>query len=157
VSLADELSFAHRMVAERAAAGGVTITIDPLDALPSVLGDARALRQATLNLLSNAVKFTDEGGHVLVRGRRLDNGAVSLSVADTGIGMKSTDIPKALAPFTQIDSSLSRRYEGTGLGLPLAKSMIELHGGTLEIDSEPGVGTTVTMSLPPERVLKPRR
>jgi signal transduction histidine kinase len=157
VSLADEVSFAHRMVAERAAAGGVTVTIEPLDALPSVLGDARALRQAMLNLLSNAVKFTDEGGHVLVRGRRSSNGAVCVSFADTGIGMKATDIPKALAPFTQIDSSLSRRYEGTGLGLPLAKSMIELHGGALAIDSEPGVGTTVTLSLPPERVLKPRR
>jgi signal transduction histidine kinase len=157
VSLAEEVSFAERMVSERAAAGGVAVTIDPLEDLPPVLGDARALRQAVLNLLSNAVKFTDGGGHVLVHGTQLASGAVSLRFADTGIGMKPADIPKALAPFTQIDSSLSRRYEGTGLGLPLAKSMIELHGGTLEIDSELGVGTTVTITLPPERTLKPRR
>jgi signal transduction histidine kinase len=157
VSLADEVAVAERMVAERAAAGTISLASEGLEALPAVRGDARALRQAVLNLLSNAVKFTPEHGHVLVAGRRTDTGGVTLSIADTGIGIAKTDIPKALAPFTQIDSSLSRRYEGTGLGLPLAKSLVEAHGGTLTIDSEPGVGTSVTIALPPERVLATRR
>ncbi|MGB8182636.1 MAG: ATP-binding protein, partial [Stellaceae bacterium] len=80
--------------------------------------------------------------------RRDGAGFVALSVADTGIGMRAEDIPVALSPFSQVDSSLSRRYEGTGMGLPLCKSIIELHGGRLEIASAPGQGTTVTVLLP---------
>jgi signal transduction histidine kinase len=75
-------------------------------------------------------------------------------VRDTGIGMAPEDIPRALEPFGQIDSRLARKYEGTGLGLPLSKALVELHGGKLEIESEPGVGTTVTVLLPPERIVQ---
>ena len=156
VALGDEVAFAQRMVAERAQEGGLTVTVVGMAEVPAVKGDARALRQAILNLMANAVKFTPEGGHVRVSGGRTPEGGVRIAVTDTGIGIAAADIPKALAPFTQVDSSLSRRYEGTGLGLPLARSMIELHGGTLDIRSEPGIGTTVTITLPAERVFELR-
>jgi len=154
VDLAEEVAFAHRMVAERAAQGRLTVELAGLDALPPIKGDARALRQAFINLLSNAVKFTPEDGQIRVHGYRTADGGIAVAIADTGIGIAASDIPKALAPFTQVDSSLSRRYEGTGLGLPLARSMLELHEGRLQIESQPGSGTTVTVMLPPERVMR---
>jgi signal transduction histidine kinase len=77
-----------------------------------------------------------------------------IRVIDTGIGMAAEDIPKALEPFGQVDSKLSRKYEGTGLGLPLSKALVELHGGALEIQSAPGAGTTVTVVLPVERIVR---
>jgi signal transduction histidine kinase len=121
--------------------------------LPAVRGDDRRLRQILINLLSNAVKFTPEGGQVRVAAH-LREGGIAISVTDTGIGMRAEDIPKALEPFGQINSKISRKYEGTGLGLPLAKHLIELHGGGLSIESEVNVGTTVTITLPPARVIR---
>jgi signal transduction histidine kinase len=114
--------------------------------------DSKRMRQILLNLLSNAVKFTPEGGTVSVCAGRRD-GAYVIAVSDTGIGMASEQIPKALERFGQIDSSLSRRHEGTGLGLPLTKCLVELHGGTLTIDSTVNKGTTVIASLPESRIL----
>jgi signal transduction histidine kinase len=105
-----------------------------------------------LNLLSNAVKFTPVGGRVSLTAGIDADGAYRLSVADTGIGMSAADQQIALSPFGQVDSSLARRYEGTGLGLPLSKALVELHGGRLEIDSAPDAGTTVHAILPPERI-----
>jgi signal transduction histidine kinase len=117
--------------------------------------DERRLRQILLNLLSNAVKFTPEGGHVRISAARKSDGFV-VAIADNGIGIAPGDIPRALERFGQIDSTLSRKYEGTGLGLPLAKHLTELHGGTLDVGSEVGVGTTVTLTFPVARLLKPR-
>ena len=122
------------------------------DDLPLIRGDDRRIRQVVINLLSNAVKFTPEGGDVRFAAYR-KNGGVAFVVRDTGIGMSSQDIPKALEPFGQIDSKVSRKYEGTGLGLPLAKHLVELHGGTLTIESTVNAGTTVTVMLPAERVV----
>ncbi|MCG8694143.1 MAG: ATP-binding protein, partial [Minwuiales bacterium] len=116
--------------------------------LPTFPADQRMVKQILLNLLSNAIKFTPEGGKVEVDAALLDSGRLILSVTDTGIGMRPEDIPIALQPFSQIDSSLSRRYEGTGLGLPLTKSLVELQGGVLELDSEVGKGTTVRVIFP---------
>jgi signal transduction histidine kinase len=113
-----------------------------------VFGEPAKLRQVVINLLSNAIKFTKPGGEVSLLASAQDNGRVDIAVADTGIGMSAEEIPIALAPFGQIDSNLSRRYEGTGLGLPLTKALVELHGGTLTITSVPGQGTMVTVSLP---------
>lgn len=110
------------------------------------------MKQVLINLLSNAVKFTQAGGRVIVAADA-DESGVRFIVRDTGIGMRPEDIPKALSPFGQIDSALARQYAGTGLGLPLAKELVELHGGHLRIDSELGRGTTVTITLPPERTV----
>jgi signal transduction histidine kinase len=111
-------------------------------------GDAARLQQMLLNLLSNAVKFTDPGGAVTITAEAIADGSVRIQVADTGIGMSVEEIPIALEVFGQVDSRLARRYEGTGLGLPLVKSIVELHGGEITIDSVPGKGTTVTVVLP---------
>jgi signal transduction histidine kinase len=106
-----------------------------------------------INLLSNAIRFTPKGGEVRISALAQDQ-AIALSVADTGIGMASHQIPQALERFGQIDTELSRKYDGAGLGLPLAQHLIELHGGSLHIESEPGVGTIVTALFPATRAVK---
>ncbi len=120
--------------------------------IPLIRGDERRLRQILINLLANAVKFTPEGGRVRISIFRRE-AELAIEVSDTGIGMASEQIPKALEPFGQIESKVSGKYEGTGLGLPLAKRLIELHGGTLTIESKPNVGTRVTVTVPPERIV----
>jgi signal transduction histidine kinase len=116
--------------------------------LPTFFGNAAKLRQILINLLSNAVKFTPSGGNVrLSVAREVDDG-LTFSIVDSGIGIPADKIPIALTPFGQVDSGLDRKYEGVGLGLPLAKRLIELHGGTMEITSEPGKGTAVTARFP---------
>jgi signal transduction histidine kinase/HAMP domain-containing protein len=112
-----------------------------------VHADPAKLRQVVLNLLSNAAKFTDPGGTITVSAAATKRAAV-IRVTDNGIGMSPEQIPIALAAFGQVDSRLARKYEGTGLGLPLSKAIVELHGGTITIDSTPGKGTCVTVTLP---------
>jgi signal transduction histidine kinase len=114
--------------------------------------DERKLKQILINLLSNAVKFTPEGGRVTLAVRIDEAGGFLAEIADTGIGIAAEDMWKAMAPFRQVDSKISRSYEGTGLGLPLTKALVELHGGTLAIDSAVGKGTTVAVRLPAGRV-----
>jgi signal transduction histidine kinase len=127
--------------------------IDDIDHdLPRVRGDNRRVRQVLINLLSNAVKFTPEGGHIRVSAAN-KKGGLAIYVQDTGIGIAAAQVSKVLEPFTQIDSKLSRKHEGTGLGLPIAKRLVELHGGTLTIESELNLGTTVTLNLPHRRLL----
>jgi len=121
-----------------------------------IRADERRMRQAVINLLSNSVKFTPGGGNVRVICARNDAG-IAIVVSDTGVGMAAMEIPKAMEPFGQINSRISRKYEGTGLGLPLAKDLIELHGGTLTIESQVNVGTTVTIVLPESRIIAPAR
>jgi PAS domain S-box-containing protein len=143
---------ALRIVRPRADDGGVTLRDgEPAEAV-TLIADSQKLLQILLNLLSNAIKFTPAGGRVALRASIDGDGAYRLSVSDTGIGMSAEDQQIALAPFGQVDSSLARRYEGTGLGLPLSKALVELHGGRLEIDSAPDAGTTVHVVLPAERV-----
>ena len=115
--------------------------------------DERKLKQILVNLMTNAIKFTNSGGTVTLRAwSRPDSGFV-LQVEDTGIGIAPDDIPKALSQFGQVDSALNRKYEGTGLGLPLTKALVEQHGGALDLQSEVGVGTIVTVRLPAARIL----
>jgi signal transduction histidine kinase len=121
--------------------------------LPLIFADDRRMRQILINLLSNAVKFTPEGGQVRVSAN-LRNGCLTIAVSDTGIGIAPQDIPKALEAFGQINSKISRTHQGTGLGLPLVKHLVELHGGTLTIESKVNIGTTVKVVLPPARSLE---
>ena len=140
------------LVRQRAAKKNISLELD-LAAIPSALfADEQKVKQILANLLSNSVKFTPNGGNVVITGR-LDGTDYILRVADNGIGISSEDIPKALASFQQIDGDLNRKYEGTGLGLPLCKMLTELHDGKLELESELGVGTTVTVRLPAERII----
>jgi len=134
----------------------IDLVLDLPPCLPQLHGDERRLRQILLNLLSNAVKFTPSGKSVTVRARH-DARGLLLEVVDTGIGIAPDDISKAFAPFEQVDSGHARKYEGTGLGLPLARKLIELHGGTLTLTSAVGVGTRAMLWLPPERVLARER
>ncbi len=138
-----------RLMAGRAADAKVTITTDLAPAAPRLMGDPVRINQILLNLVSNALKFTNAGGAVTIGlGPCADSDGLRLTVADTGIGMDPDGIAKALQPFGQIDTSLSRRYGGTGLGLPLTKGFVELHGGCLQMDSAPGKGTVVTLRFP---------
>jgi signal transduction histidine kinase len=152
IEIAPLLRSALNMVHERAISGGVTLETDIPDGLPALHADERKLKQILVNLLSNAVKFTRPGGVVTLRTWCTANSGYLFQVQDTGIGMAQAEISKALAPFGQVDSALNRQYEGTGLGLPLSKALTELHGGTLDLQSEPGVGTTVTLRLPAARL-----
>jgi signal transduction histidine kinase len=151
IDIARALVACTKIVAPRAEAGQVRVEIDVPEDAPQLLADEQRFRQIVLNLLSNAVKFTPPGGRVSVGYAREESGALRLEVADTGIGMRPQDIPRALEPFGQIDSALARRFEGTGLGLPLTKKLVELHGGTLELRSAPGKGTAAIVRFPPSR------
>ncbi len=144
-----------KLLGENAFTAGVTLASNLHDNLPRLKADQRMVKQMLINLLSNAVKFTPEGGHVVINGERREDGKVTLSITDTGIGIAAQDMEKVLTPFGQVDSAFSRRHEGTGLGLPLVKAMIELHDGTLTLRSEVGVGTTAILTFPAERVLGP--
>lgn len=146
VVLGELMSRALSMMRDSAAANGLRLDHTMPADLPLVAGDDRRLLQVMLNLLSNAVKFTPEGGRIAVEAWA-EGGEVVVQVADSGIGIKPEDIPRALEAFGQIDSARSRRFPGTGLGLPLSRRLVELHGGTLSITSTPGMGTTVTVRL----------
>jgi len=147
---------ALRIVRARAEAARLTLYAELPENPPRLLADARALKQVLLNLLSNAVKFTPAQGNIVVRAEIDGEGLYVLAVSDSGVGIAGADIPKVMAVFGQADSTLARSHEGTGLGLPLARSLVELHGGTFAIESEVGVGTTVTIRLPAGRVVRPR-
>jgi PAS domain S-box-containing protein len=141
----------------KATGKGLAVRLDMPGYLPSLRGDQRALKQVLINLLSNAIKFTPAGGEIALRARLDGGGRMHLTVADSGIGMRPEDIPRALEPFQQVDGGLDRRHEGTGLGLPLCKRLVELHGGALLLESQPDRGTRVTIAFPAERTIaRPR-
>ncbi|EWY42082.1 histidine kinase [Skermanella stibiiresistens SB22] len=146
------LAGAARMVSADAEKSNLTMTCELPGEDVFLRADTRRIRQIVLNLLSNAVKFTPAGGSIEVTAGPRGAG-FEISVTDTGIGIAVEDIPIALERFGQIDSAFHRRYEGTGLGLPLAKRLMELHGGTLELASTFGTGTQVTCVFPASRVL----
>jgi signal transduction histidine kinase len=139
-----------RAIIEKA---GLTVTIEVAPDLPPLRGDERKIRQMLFNLVGNAVKFTPAGGHIAVSAWLNSRGAIEIAVADTGIGIAREDLSRVLEPFTQIDSLLSRHHDGTGLGLPAVKAMIERHAGSLDFSSALGAGTTATLIFPPERTM----
>jgi PAS domain S-box-containing protein len=153
VDVAAVLRASMRMMTRRAQTNHVQLVDHIPDDLPLLRGDERRFRQIVLNLLSNAVKFTEDGGAVTVRARADDGGYV-LEVSDTGIGMSAEELERVMEPFVQADSRLSRKYEGTGLGLPLTRALIVAHGGTLTMQSVPEKGTTATVWLPPQRIVR---
>jgi PAS domain S-box-containing protein len=152
VAVAELVDAVGRVLRQRAEAGGLDFSLAVPDGLPSVRGDPRALKQVLLNLLSNAIQFTPSGGRVGCSARRSADGGLCLEVVDSGIGIAASDIAKALEPFGQIDSALARRHRGAGLGLPISRALVELHGGRLDLASEIGKGTTASIRLPPERL-----
>jgi signal transduction histidine kinase len=147
VAMTEVIESCRRIVAERAAESELELAVDCSPDLPLVSGDLCKLKQIVLNLVSNSVKFTPAGGRIMI-GVVAAGAAVAVTVEDSGIGIAEEDIPTALAPFGQVDSSLARKYAGTGLGLSLTKSLVELHGGTFELSSRPGEGTTIRFTLP---------
>lgn len=140
------------MLKGRADAGHLKLISDVEDNMPGIIGDERRLKQILINLISNAVKFTEKGGEIRVKASK-ESDTLVLAVVDNGIGIDEKDIKNAVIPFGQVDCSLSRRYEGTGLGLPLAKRLTELHGARFELESVPGKGTTVRLAFPQERLV----
>ena len=143
-----------RLVKDRAHRGGVKLTTSFNATLPDLRADQRKLKQILINLLSNAIKFTESGGRVALRCWCDQDAGLSFQVTDTGIGIAPEDIATVMAPFQQVDGQLSRKYEGTGLGLPLTKALVELHGGRLELESEEGTGTSVTVRFPAVRTVR---
>jgi signal transduction histidine kinase len=155
--LAALLEWSRGLLEERAKSGNVDLVCRLEEGLPKLFGDPRRVKQMVLNLISNAVKFTPAGGRIVVAAHRAADGGVAISVADNGVGMTPSDIERAMELFGQANSHTSRRNEGAGVGLPLTKRLIELHGGALDIDSEPGAGTRVELTFPPSRVREPDR
>lgn len=142
-----------RLVAARAKMNKQKLTVHLPRDFPDLRGEERAFKQIIVNLLTNAIKFTPEGGEITIHGQMTAEKNMVLHIEDTGIGIAAEHIPVVLAPFGQIESALSRKNQGTGLGLPLTKALVELHGGTLTIASTVGSGTIVTITFPMERVL----
>ena len=157
VAASEFLLPALQTVEPQAIEAGVTVSKSIPDDLPTVRGDYTKLRQVLTNVLSNAVKFTERGGSVSIEALALTDGGIGIYVRDTGIGMSPDEIRVAIAPFGQVDSGRSRWREGTGLGLPIAKSLTELHGGRFEIHSRKGFGTEVAIELPSRDVVQASR
>jgi PAS domain S-box-containing protein len=140
-----------RLVAPRVATQAINLTLDMATDLPKISADERMLKQVMLNLLSNALKFTPAGGAIEIAARGTPDGGLTFTVKDTGIGIARADFEKIFQPFGQVESSLTRKFEGTGLGLPLTKGLVELHRGSIELESEVARGTTVRITLPKNR------
>jgi signal transduction histidine kinase len=155
VEIARAIAFSLGTIEEMAQRADIHCQADIPDDLPRFFGDAAKLRQILINLLSNAVKFTPSGGSVRVSVENTADKGFAFRVEDTGIGIPRDKMAIALAPFGQIESGLDRKYDGVGLGLPLTKTLVELHGGTMEIESAPGKGTAVTARFPKERATNP--
>ena len=150
IDLYDMVGGAILFVREQAYGEQIELTAALPDCLPRLRGDLRKVRQVLVNLLSNAVKFTPAGGRISVSAELCPERGLTIAIADTGVGMRQVDIPKALSPYEQVGD---RRHGGTGLGLPLVKGMMELHGGELRLESAPGNGTTAAVRFPASRMV----
>ncbi len=151
VSLIEVINSSLRIVRDKAVESGIRLAFDVPKTEQIVFADPRLVSQVFLNVLSNAVKFTPKGGSVSINVMESKEGEISVHVTDTGIGIEPQNLQKVFAPFVQIESSLARNYEGTGLGLPLSKNVMTLHGGSIELESMIGKGTTVQIIFPAER------
>ena len=150
VDVSDLIASAVELMRERANQGGLALRVAVPPDLPVVVVDGRRIQQVLLNLLSNAIKFTPEDGQVTVRAYWDSRAGLQVSVCDTGIGIAADKMQTAFEPFGQVENAFTKKYEGTGLGLPLAKALIELHNGEIRIESALDAGTTASIILPPE-------
>ena len=153
IDVGETIQASISMVKERAMKELTSLSVDVAEDMPGLHADPTRVKQVVLNLLTNAIKFTPEKGRVSVSACLDDQRAIHIKVEDNGIGIAPEDIPKVLEPFQQVEDVMTRSHDGAGLGLPLAKSLMELHGGTLTINSEVDQGTTVTLRFPPERTI----
>jgi two-component system cell cycle sensor histidine kinase PleC len=153
VNPADLIQRCLRMIRPRADTAGIRLCNTNNEVLPTLKADETKLQQVLLNLLSNAVKFTPSGGEVRIEAEVSPFDGMALKISDTGIGIASTDLERIFEPFEQVDSELNRKFDGTGLGLHLARAFMELHGGGLTVESSVGRGTTVVVRIPAERLL----
>ena len=154
VEIAEVVELGSKIIEDMARRAQIEFVSEIKKPLPAMIGDPAKLTQILVNLLSNAVKFTAPGGTVRLTIEQPFHQGITFRVEDTGIGMSPDQIPIALAPFGQVGNSLTRQHDGVGLGLPLTKRLVELHGGTIEIDSEPGKGTIASVHLPEERLCR---
>ena len=152
VDVGDVVTSVSRLIQPRSEEAGIAVSTEVEGAVPKLRTDSRHLKQILLNILSNALKFTDKGGEIGIRAGRAADGGLDISVSDTGIGMSEEEINIATQRFGQVESSMVRKFHGTGLGLPLAIGLLQLHDGTLDIASEKGVGTKVSLHFPPSRI-----
>jgi signal transduction histidine kinase len=151
VNISDVIDRGMRLVETRATEGGIVLQRKLARNLPDLVADERRLVQIILNLLSNAIKFTPNKGMVEIAAGKKRNGKIFIRVSDTGIGIKSGDIDKIMSEFGRIDNTIANKDEGTGLGLPLTKGLVEMHDGTMTMESKPGKGTSVTVMFPASR------
>jgi len=157
VEIGEVVELSSKIVEDMARRAQIEFISEVAKPLPPMMADPAKLTQILVNLLSNAVKFTPPGGKVRLKVERRVHRGITFRVEDTGLGMSADQIPIAMAPFGQISNSMTRQHDGVGLGLPLTKRLVELHGGTIEIDSEPGKGTIASVYLPEERLCKNQR
>ncbi len=151
-ALANAVEASLAMVAPLAEKFGVRVIGGVTDGSVRLHAVDRMVRQILINILGNAIKFTPTGGDVRVRGMATADGGYALMISDSGIGMSQEEIGKAMTPFGQVENKMTATHTGTGLGLPLAKAMLELHGGTMTVNSTPHIGTTITLHFPAVRV-----
>jgi signal transduction histidine kinase len=151
----EALNRTMRMFRQRASELGIDLSFRVRDDLPWILADPRLFNQVTINLTSNALKFTPEGGKVSVELGLTSNGDLSLTVQDTGIGIRQEDITRVFEPFVQVEGAMSRSHQGTGLGLPLVRKIMDLHGGSVWLESELGKGTLASVTFPQSRLVSP--
>ena len=152
-SLSEVLESCLNLYSGRLQEKSITLTNEAKD-VPMIRGEELSVKQVISNIYTNAIKYTPNDGRITLLSNTEDNGTFRLSITDTGIGMSTREIRKALSPFGQVDNALDRSGDGVGLGLPLAQAIMGVHGGAIEIISERSIGTTVTLIFPPDRVIK---
>ena len=152
ISVEPTINSCIAIVKERAERSNLTIKVDLLSEEHKLLVDERKLKQVLINILSNAVKFSRPDGSITVQSLLQWNGRYQIRISDTGIGMNQADVQRVFEPFMQLDSALHRKYEGTGLGLSLTRRLVEMHGGSIMLESEVYVGTTAIIELPEQRI-----
>ena len=152
VAVGDLIQSAVRTIAPIAQRKSIWVDYEPAQGSTLICVDQTKFRQIILSILSNSVKFTEPKGSILVTSAMGGRGDLVISIKDTGIGIPHEHLERVLSPFEQVADHLTKENEGTGLGLPIARALIELHGGNLTLSSDLGIGTTVALRLPPERI-----